>query len=84
MWTWIQGLGRRVPSSPPIRRPAPQCHLTVERLDNRCLPSATSAFQQTNLVSDQPGGGQLDGAALRSLGTVPGNQPNFRGGIFVG
>src|SRR5205807_3092492 len=59
MRTWIQRLARRATSHPPIRRPATQCRLTLEGLDVRCLPSATSVFQQTNLVSDQPGVAQI-------------------------
>jgi uncharacterized protein (TIGR03118 family) len=42
---------KRAAAGPVIRRP----RLSVERLDDRVLPSATGAFQQTNLVSDQPG-----------------------------
>jgi uncharacterized protein (TIGR03118 family) len=59
MRNWYQRVARRVTSRPPIRRTATQCRLTLERLDDRCLPSATSVFQQTNLVSDQPGVAQI-------------------------
>src|SRR6266446_4298633 len=59
MRNWYQRLARRVTSRPPIRRPATPCCLTLDGLDNRCLPSATSVFQQTNLVSDQPGVAQI-------------------------
>jgi uncharacterized protein (TIGR03118 family) len=59
MRNWYQRLARRVTSRPQVRRPATQRRLTLEGLDNRCLPSATSVFQQTNLVSDQPGVAQI-------------------------
>ena len=38
-----------------IRRSGPRQRLSLQRLDERGLPSATPFVQQTNLVSDQPG-----------------------------
>jgi uncharacterized protein (TIGR03118 family) len=54
MRTWINSLRKSSRARRPAAPPRP-CRLLLERLDDRCLPSAGSGFVQTNLVSDVAG-----------------------------
>ncbi|HEX4589202.1 MAG TPA: TIGR03118 family protein, partial [Gemmataceae bacterium] len=53
MHTWIHDLGKSLFRRRPVRRLRPR--FLLERLDDRCLPSAGFGFLQNNLVSDLPG-----------------------------
>ncbi|HEX4590230.1 MAG TPA: TIGR03118 family protein, partial [Gemmataceae bacterium] len=54
MRTWIHDPRKSLFAPRPSRQPR-QCRLRLERLDDRCLPSANVGFVQTNLVSDLAG-----------------------------
>jgi uncharacterized protein (TIGR03118 family) len=58
MLSWVQRLARVV-QKPRASAPLPRKRLLLEALEDRCLLSASSLFQQTNLISDQRGVAQI-------------------------